>query len=440
MKPIPVPERNPMPTHQSLWRWCFMCACLLLVIWTIPHTTALRNIALVLGGAISLWLVITDARLRQTLNNPAMWAFGALLVWVVAHYWFFSMRPDLQQKELTGLWVRVFLALCLGATTAYFLLQHPKFEPWFGLCIAAVVMINLAAFGWRFIQTGYFTVGMMGKPFYKVETVFWGAILTAYAYGNLAYFLRDSDAKTFIKKGAPFCFLIMCAALSAYVSSAKNGILSIGILTLLFLGYALGHWGQSKRKIAALVLLAIAVALVIVAHAKQSPGWSTLFQDAHIAMQIDRFDNWQNMADKGKPPGVTASNTYERVAWITAGARYIVEHPWGFGLINNSFNQLSASLGNSAIQATQTHTGWIDMGLAFGLPGLFLVGFAILYILTRTAFTKSRYAAVAFWTCLAITLLALHSEIFYKQFFEASLFFFAFSATIASHATRQGKI
>jgi len=157
-------------------------------------------------------------------------------------------------------------------------------------------------------------------------------------------------------------------------------------------------------------------------------------------MQIDRFDNWQNMAAKGVSPGVTAANTYERVAWITAGARYVTEYPWGFGLINNSFNQLSAALGNSVIQATQTHTSWIDVGLAFGQPGLVFMGYAILYILTRTAFAKSRYASAAFWICLAITLLALHSEIFYKQFFEASLFFFAFSATMASYTSRQGKI
>lgn len=436
---MPLLKCNLMPLKQLMLRWCFVCACLLLVIWTIPHTTALRNITLVLGGVISLWLAVIDARLRQMLNNPAMWAFGALLLWVVVHYWLFSIRPDLQQKELTGLWVRVFFALSLGATTAYFLLQHPKYDSWFGLCIAAVVIINLAAFAWRSIQIGHFTVGMMGKPFYKVETVFWGAILTAYAFGNLAYYLRDVDMKIFIKKGIFFCFLIVCAALSAFVSSAKNGILSIGILTLLFTGYELMHWGQSKRKIAALVLLAIAVALVIVAHAKQSPGWNTLFQDAYIAMQIDRFDNWQNMADKGKPLGVAADNTYERVAWISVGVSYIIEHPWGFGLINNSFNQLSASLG-FAIQATQTHTGWVDVGLAFGFPGLFFMGFAILYILIRTAFSKSRYASVAFWISLAITLLALHSEIFYKQFFEASLFFFAFSATIASYTTRQGKI
>lgn len=439
MKPIAVPEPNPKPTHQSLWRWCFMCACLLLVIWTIPHTTALRNITIVLGGAISLWLVITDAHLRQTLNNPAMWAFGALLIWVVVHYWLFSMQPDLQFKELTGLWMRVFLALCLGATTAYFLLQNPKYALWFGLCIASVVLINLVAFGWKYAQMGYFSVAI-GKPFYKVETVFWGAILTAYSFGNLAYLLRTSDSRTFIKKSTPFFFLIVCAALSAFVSSAKNGILSIGILTLLFIWSTLLYSRQSRHKISALALLAALIASVILAHIKQSPGWATLFQDAYIAMQINQFDHWQNTGIKGLPPGVIAANTYERVAWITAGIHLIVEHPFGFGLINNSFNQFWATTGNSGISATQTHTGWIDLGLAFGFPAIVLTGYVIFYILIRTAFTKNRFATVAFWICLGITLLAFHAEIFYKQFFEASLFFLSYSATIASYVTKQGKI
>lgn len=81
------------------------------------------------------------------------------------------------------------------------------------------------------------------------------------------------------KKSAPFYFVIVCTTLSAYVSSAKDGILSIGILTLLFVGYTLvRHWDQSKRKISALVILGIAVALVFSAHARHPRAGALYFK------------------------------------------------------------------------------------------------------------------------------------------------------------------
>jgi hypothetical protein len=423
-----------------LWQFIFLGTCVLIAMWTIPGTIALRNILLSLLGMICFCLMISNPGLRSALKSPAMFAFLLLFIYVLAHFFFLETQFDLQLKELYGLWFRTGFAILIGVAFAYYFCQKGKHYTVLLVFLATVVVINLLTFGLRAAMEGKFEPGVMGQPFYKIETVFWGAILTAYSIGNLVYILRATKGILFVKQSWPYFLLICCSMLSAYASSAKNGILINVILMLLFLGHVLIFTNYTKYKFAALFVLIGVLGVIIARHVEQSPGWSTLFQDAALAWQVDDFDNWQSTATKGLPPGVSAGNTYERVAWIAVGIQLLAERPWGFGLVNNSFDQLLTYLNIAHITSAQTHTGWVDWALAFGLPGLMLLGFIVLYILKNTLWSKSQNASIAFWVTLAITIMGCHAEIFYKQFFEASLFFFAFSATIAKLQVDQGRI
>lgn len=66
-------------------------------------------------------------------------------------------------------------------------------------------------------------------------------------------------------------------------------------------------------------------------------SWNTLFEDAKVAVQIDRYPHWQNTIQIGYPrreDGQTViTNTYERVAFAVAGSRAILSYPQGVGTL-----------------------------------------------------------------------------------------------------------
>ena len=86
-----------------------------------------------------------------------------------------------------------------------------------------------------------------------------------------------------------------------------------------------------KMGLGAPLLLALIIVSTVmlgwfgIQHIKHNPGWSTMWEDTKTSIQIQKYPNWQNPQVMGYPQnpngeGVKA-NTYERLAWASAGAR-----------------------------------------------------------------------------------------------------------------------
>lgn len=88
----------------------------LLIAWVIPNTIALRHLLLVIGCLSAIGLIqgnlgyFKNAKFR---TFPLACILG-LFSWVIIHYTFYSLNPELELSELKGLWMRSFL----GAITA----------------------------------------------------------------------------------------------------------------------------------------------------------------------------------------------------------------------------------------------------------------------------------------------------------------------------------
>ena len=114
-------------------------------------------------------------------------------------------------------------------------------------------------------------------------------------------------------------------------------------------------------------------------------GWYTLLKDAKLAVQIDVYPHWENPAQMGYPKHedgqVVAPNNYERIAWAVAGTRAILQYPQGVGTLAYPFAKHPQAPPNMPVgpnvPGISTHSGWVEIGLAFGLPMLGLM-FAIL--------------------------------------------------------------
>jgi hypothetical protein len=134
-----------------------------------------------------------------------------------------------------------------------------------------------------------------------------------------------------------------------------------------------------ELKIVILFILAAAIVATLFAYQQmqRNRGWVTLIEDAQIALQVDKYPHWQNSNDGGIVPKSDSGrevvgNNYERVAWAVVGVRLIGQHPLGIGILYKPFNRL-LQIDYPDATPYATHSGWIDLGLSFGIPALVLM-------------------------------------------------------------------
>jgi len=173
-------------------------------------------------------------------------------------------------------------------------------------------------------------------------------------------------------------------------------------------------------------------------------GWDSVLQDAALGFDIDTNKQWQKREGSVPAPlnsrGVEAAlNTYSRFAYAAVGIRLISQYPLGYGSINRSFKGLQEQAQIPHEHEGQVHSGWIDFGLAFGIPGLVLIFtsmFSIIYF-----GLKSKSSVVLPWVivCLAFIPFGLIAEITWKQYFEATIFFLTVGSTVVIFAGNNPK-
>lgn len=417
----------------------------LLIIWVIPNTIALRHLLLITGclSAIGLirynWSVFQSSGIRLL---PLACIFS-LFAWVLIHYTFFSINPFLEGSEIRGFWMRSFLGVIAAVGLGIAVTKYSRLRLYFYIALFSTPAINVGTYFWA----SYLNHGFV-KPndfvrflFIKIETAYFGAVAGAIAAGNLMLLLLGKINKSKILQILIWILGLVLVLVSALVSSTKNGMaIALGLCMLLACVVAINfflHKGGS-RVLPAIVLTVIVLISVGVWEGHKSfayKGWDTVFQDAAVALDIDANKQWQKregsvpmpLNSLGEPAAI---NTYTRFAYAAVGVRLISQYPLGYGSINQSFKGLQEQAKIPHEHEGQVHSGWIDFGLAFGIPGLLLIFGALISIIYIGL--KGKYLITLPWVivCLAFIPLGLIAEISYKQYFEATLFFIALSATV----------
>lgn len=221
---------------------------------------------------------------------------------------------------------------------------------------------------------------------------------------------------------------------------AKNGV-AISIALCLFFGLVLildmliNFRKLSIASVFVCLLVLVVTGVVWKGHkASAYEGWDTIFSDAKIAIQTDNYRQWQKGEhDFVRPTNdmgtLVVGNTYFRLAWATVGTKLIADYPLGYGSINRSFVGLLDEAKIDHVHQGQVHSGWIDFGLAFGVPGLTLLFSAMFCIIILGLSRPSFLNICAAMTCIALIPMGIIAEISYKQYFEATIFFIAMAAS-----------
>lgn len=288
------------------------------------------------------------------------------------------------------------MAALVGLATGLALRNHPNRLNllWLGIFVAFVVLF------YQYIPRAFEQQKLLVPDYdhylfhLKINTVLMGTILLAGIDGALFDHFRSIGFQwRYFRLSYLLYWLIgtvMVLWSFVFIVDARNGI---GLSTILYsfwfvcatIIFIKGQIKQVNLKGWLTFLFATAGLLLILyfgfLQTKVNAGWANLISDAKIAIQIDRYQNWQNPAQLGYPKRddgqIVTSNTYERVAWATAGSRAIIENPLGVGVLSfplaihpNPPPQMPIKPGALGIA---THSGWVDLGLAFGIPILALI-------------------------------------------------------------------
>jgi hypothetical protein len=377
----------------------------LLGIWAVKETIALRNILLVIGTILSIYYIIQElreGRLEEQLKFWKVLPIGLIIcvfIWIVAHYFLFSIDPKTQFEELKSTWLRALFAMIVGLGTGLALGKHPHRLNilWLGIFISFIVLFS------QYIPRALAQQKLLVPDYdyylfhLKINTVMMGAILMAGVDGAVFDYLRCTHYR--IRRATVFIifywFVVTVMSLWSfvYIIDSRNGIALSTILYFFWFICVTTVLVQGKEKLSfkkligfTFILFSLFVVLFFsLMQNKINKGWTTLIDDAMVAVQIDHYPNWKNPVEMGYPKNkigkTVTTNNYERIAWATAGSRAIIQYPQGVGILSFPFtkhpNAPQDTLHNSSKFRIATHSGWVELGLAFGAPILFFIFSAI---------------------------------------------------------------
>ncbi len=371
----------------------------LLGIWAVKDTIALRNICLVLGASVGMIYIVLTWKAKGfgrgliIKGASPLIMLALLFVWMLMHYLFLSRYPHEQFQELTSTWLRSFMAVWLALGTALAITKRPHLINWlwFGIFISFLVLLL------QYIPKAIVLQSLFAPEYYgsyifraKINGVLAGTIMLAGLAGSVWVCLANrSECRLWGVLWIWLAGLVLALYAYVFIFEARNGV---GLTVLIFMlsiiwtliNLILGSAAPISSRTLMRVLLTLLMVLILVlgfgtVQATKNAGWQTLFGDVQVAIQIDKYPNWQDPAVLGYPqsePGhMVAANTYERVAWATAGITQLIpENPLGIGVLSRSFPRLlEQKYGKQVNYIPSTHSAWVDFTLSYGIPGIVLL-------------------------------------------------------------------
>ena len=420
----------------------------LLAVWSLKNTIALRNALLAIGTLLALFLFWQYSRGKGSkstpTDSPSSWAqytplalSFAMLIWVVIHYFLFSSEPGQQFQELGSTWLRVLEASFIGLATGLVLREHPRRAQFLWLGILGSFVYLLIHYLGIYFQTSqaFMPNYYFSSPFgNKINTVLMGGLFISAICGSSAAALIHN------RPNYPwpiYCYwllgvLIILFAFTTIIDT-RNGV-GVGIILiaswLLFVGVSKLKQQIKLRKLdwkiwLATLIPAILILIFIQQHLSINRGWNHFIDDVTIAIKIDEVPNWQDVQKYGYPNTASGEqvypNNYERAAWAAAGIHSITQNPLGYGMLEHSLGKvIRKSYPEAMIRSS--HSAWIDLGLAFGIPGLLLTLGALLSTAVLALRSNSPNRLVVIWITADLLLTFTIAEVSSKHTIEILFF------------------
>lgn len=428
--------------------------------WIQPEIVGFRNTSLVLGATIGVYVIYIYRQLFISLVAVPMWLILGLFFWAIAHFLFLGHNYQLQAIELHRIWKYAFLAaifalgfgLTLGAQSTF----RQKLVLYLALTTPVIIyLIKYLAtagqlnFGW-YTPPSLKLAYLADQAFYipKTDYVAFTLPVLAVSLGKLSDLLGSIKYSARHKLFSGFIFIsVIAATCFLYLDqNIKNGMLYTLCLLVIFSALMLFR----KSGIRVSVRFAIAIlsflffGIASYAHIQKNESWRSLVADAKVAVQLDKYRNWTDTASKGYPMnelGKTVVPTnYERIAWGKVGLQISVANPLGYGLIEDSFVHLVREELVGGFNLSHSHSGWLDLALGIGIPGLLFIWVSMFLIIMKSRYLAPPWGGFIYWSQLSLFLLWFTTEVSSNTPFPELIFWICITGGICMTANHAKKI
>lgn len=444
-------QRSKIPTW-IIWMQC-TAFVVLYAVWILPEIVGFRNTSLVIGAVLGAYSIFQYRDLIFQKRAAPIWLMLALFAWATFHLAFIGPNFSLQYIEYFRIWkyaaIGAVMATGLGLTLANLPMKSANrywYVIYFGLCTPLIIYII------KYVLSHYgISLGMNVPPslrvhdlpvrFYVPKTDYVAFCLPAFSVAlglllNLSHVAERWTAREYLNLvtqigvigGTLFLFI---------AQNIKNGIAYAAMLFIVFgLFFFFGKNSKLNWKKLLAVLVTFSVLLAAIAfNVQKNDSWRTLVADTKVAFQLEKYPHWKSAADYGYPLneyGTTVSITnYERAAWAKVGLKLSLENPLGYGLVEDSFAKMAkARWPDVGVNLSHSHSGWLDVILAIGYPGFFLIIGALLFVLKSALSMKRPWAVLAFWPLFANLLLWCTTEVSATVTFAALIFWILLGASL----------
>ena len=414
---------------------------ILFAVWVLPHTIFIRNFCLELGAVIGLYQIYTYRNFLTNKNAIPIYLIVALFVWASIHLLFLSNDFALQLVEYQSIWKRSLI----GAIFALgFGLGIPNTSPkarqcawaifYLGLVLPTLIYILKFSLLYYEKQSGIH-VGSYWH-IYIAKTAYMGFCIPALAVALGQIYSQINREKWLTWANLIYLGTIPAVLFVFYAENIKNGVVYSFLFILIFIGLiTLKYFKKATIKIS--ILLAIIVlgsGVFIQRHIEQNHSWQTLFADAKVALHTEHYDAWRvcgSVHPKNELGEVVSDTNYSRIAWGVNAVKLIPQFPLGYGLVERSFGYIGKQIWPDSC-LSQSHSGWLDLTLGIGLPGiLLLLGslFISLKDLLRLQLSQgdylSQWRVMSACSLVCFGLIWCTTEISQKIFFDELVFFIA---------------
>lgn len=363
----------------------YLFSFLLLFVWSLPGTIALRTLLMIGALALATGSLVTTNAMAPTARaapRAPLVALALLSAWLLIGSLFISHDSRWSLGELRGQWLTGLIALTLGLLLGNLDNTRPIRDTsrlWTGiaLVLGSQCLIAVGQSFWHWIGYGEMLRNEVPLTGGKLEMSYIVNILLAILTVDL--FFRATERRPLLHVPLAINLSLVAAGLTSnYLAGSRNGVIGTVFLAastaILFFIDGRHRIGR-KKAVAAVVALMALMAVFSVASYRADPRWKIFAETAEIAMDLDGNKAWLD-ADNTPPPllgdGTPVDmSAYLRIAWLTAGGRLIFDQPYGVGYGRNAFVRALKRQGYAA-KLGHAHSGFVDLLAGGGVPAVLL--------------------------------------------------------------------
>ena len=440
-------QSHPQQNMQKIPHGIVLMMCVLFAllygVWILPHTVFARHLAMGLGSLLGLWVIYQNRFMLWQKRALPMALVFLLLIWVTIHLFWIGRDYPLQSAEYTKIWKKITLslpfALGLGLAIASNYSDLRKSHRYWqiiylGFCLPALIYFGKFAYAKLAGAYGYrISSYLLLVPYGGGEQPFgipraWYVLFClpafAIALGKIIQLIEQDNFD--LRSSWPYLGILPLTAILFFIESDRFGMVYVMFFLTLAVGIILFKYCKRLSwKAGVILLLVVTVSLGLIGlSVSKNPQWQTLVADSKVAAQVDRYDNWKNR-NKGYPINefgqIPTDSNYSRLAWAIVGSRLLIENPLGYGLMSLSFGALGREKWPDS-DLSWTHSAWLDFGLGYGLPGLFLLGLAVMLSMHYGSHSKAPWSLIGRWGLAAMALVLTTKEVSAESAINAIIF------------------